>query len=339
MEADRKRLAEAMQKLNEKTSKMDPNAKKGYDSLLNVFGVGQKMDNAVKQVNSNQTTKSGPVSNGLIPAKDTKAIAGIAATPSAGNMGVYIVATNDKVFTAALPAAKNKANEIYAALKAKHISPAQMGNASAALWMEGRTQVALCVMAQACKDDPANTDNLSNYASMLHAMGAPELAIPILNNLDARFKNNSTILNNLGQAWFALGDVDRANKYLDSTLLIAAAHPQAHETKCLIEESKGNKTAAVSHARAAFKQGKTSTRADRLRQLGYTPGAGDYNNFPPANKSDDLLNLGGFSMPPFPKSVEEGLGLRPVWKQFKADVDQRLKPLQKMTDESNKETV
>jgi len=43
------------------------------------------------------------------------------------------------------------------------------------------------------------------------------------------------------------------------------------------------------------------------------------------------------ALPPFPKSVEEGLGLRPVWKQFKADVDQRLKPLQKITDGSNKE--
>ena len=51
MEADKKRLAEAMQKLNEKTSKMDPKAKRGYDSLLNKFGVGQKMDNAIKQVN------------------------------------------------------------------------------------------------------------------------------------------------------------------------------------------------------------------------------------------------------------------------------------------------
>ncbi|HQV06316.1 MAG TPA: hypothetical protein PKW62_06120, partial [Chitinophagaceae bacterium] len=164
-------------------------------------------------------------------------------------------------------------------------------------------------------------------------------AIPILNNLNSRFKKNTTILNNLGQAWFALGDADKAKKYLDTTLALSASHAQANQTMCLIAEGKGNKTAATAAAKTAFKQGYSGTRADLLKQLGYSPGVGDYNNFPPANKSDDLLNLGGFSMPAFPKSVAECRALDPVWKQFRADIDQRLKPLQKMSDESNKQML
>ncbi|MFT3827422.1 MAG: hypothetical protein QM731_26100 [Chitinophagaceae bacterium] len=338
MDADKKRLAEAMQKLNEKTSKMDPNAKKGYDSLLNVYGMGEKMNSAINQVNNNTTLKSGNASVGLIPAKDTKAIATIGATPTNASIGACIGTTSNATFAAVLPAAKNKAGEIYTALKQKGASPDEIGSAAAALWIQGRSQIALSMMASVCKDNPANTDNLSNYAAMLSMMGAPELAIPILNNLNTRFKNNTTILNNLGQAWFALGEVDKASKYLDSTLALSAAHPQANETKCLIDESKGNKTAAAAHARSAFKQGTTPARKDQLQRLGLVPGDGDYSNFPSSSgKSDDLLNLGAFVPLEFPKSYEAQVSYEQQWKQFRAEIDQQLKPLQKITEESNKE--
>lgn len=339
MEADKKRLAEAMQKLNEKTSKMNPEAKKGYDSLLNQYGIGQKMVNAIKQVNNGQAAKSGGVANGLVPAKNTKAITSIAATPSKVNMGAFVGNIGNATFAAVLPAAKNKANNIYKDLKEKGASIDEMGNAATALWVGGRTQIALSLMAQVCKDDANNTDNLNNYAAMLTMMGAPEMAIPLLNNLNGRFKKNSTILNNLGQAWFALGDADKAQKYLDTTLTLSAAHAQANETMCLIAQGKGNKTAATAAAKTAFKQGYSNTRADMLKKLGYAPGAGDYNNFPLANKSDDLLNLGGFAMPAIPKSVAECKALDPVWKQFRADIDLRLKSLQKVGDESKKQTL
>lgn len=318
---------------------MDPKVKKGYDSLLNQYGVGQKMDNAIKQVNKTQPTKSGGVANGLIPAKDTKTIAGIAATPSKVNMGAFIGNTGNTTFAAVLPAAKNKASNIYKDLKDKGASIDEMGNAAAALWVGGRTQIALSLMAQVCKDDANNTDNLNNYAAMLTMMGAPEMAIPLLNNLNGRFKKNSTILNNLGQAWFALGDSDKAQKYLDTTLTISAAHAQANETLCMIAEGKGNKTAATAAAKTAFKQGYSHTRADLLKKLGYAPGSGDYTNFPPANKSDDLLNLGGFAMPAFPKSVAECKALDPIWKQFRADIDQRVQALQKTSDASKKQML
>lgn len=337
MEADKKKLAEAMKKLNEKTSKMDPNAKRGYDSLLNQYGVGQKMDNAIKQVNNSQATKSGGVSNGLVPAKNTKAIASIVATPSKVNMVAFVGNIGNKTFATVMPAAKNKADNIYKDLKEKGATIDEMGNAAAALWVGGRTQIALSLMAQVCKDDANNTDNLNNYAAMLTMMGAPEMAIPLLNNLNGRFKKNSTILNNLGQAWFALGDVDKAKKYLDSTLLIAAAHTQANETLCLIAESKGNKDAALAYAKAAFKQGNTQSRKDRLKQLGYAPGAEDYIGFPRNNKSDDLLNLGSFSPMEFPKSYAAMKMYEQQWKQFRLTIDQAIKPLQKLTEESNKQ--
>lgn len=336
MEADKKAYAEAMQKLKEQEAKMSPQAKKEWDSLMNQFGMGEKIENATQTVNNSTATRNGNTSSGLVPAKNNKVIAAIGATPSNATMGAFIGKGNNKVFAAVLPAAKNKANEIYTALKQKGADRDEIGNVATTLWMTGRTQIALCVMAQACSNDATHTDNLTNYAAMLTMMGAPEMAIPILNNLKTKFKKNTTILNNLGQAWFALGEMDKATKYLDSTLLFNAGHPQANETKCMIAESKGNKTAALAHAKNAFKHGVTQQRKDNLVKLGYFPAAADYDNFPPLNKSDDLLQLGGSTMPPFPKSVAECKALAPIWKQFRTDIDQRIKPLQKITEESNK---
>lgn len=336
IEADKKKYAEAQKQLNEKLSKMSPEARREYDKLMNQMGMGAKTTDANTTVaNASDATSKNTGRTGLmngIPAKNTKKIAAIAATPSTAGMGAFINRINSGTFSAVLPAAKTKAAEIFKALQS---SPGEAGNAAAMLWVSGKTQIALSLMAQICAADVSQTDNINNYASMLSMMGAPEMAIPVLNNLNARFKRNSTILNNLGQAWFALGDIDKANKYLDSTLLLAAHHPQANFTKCLIEESKGNKAKAIAYAKASFKQAFSREKADKLKQLGYTPTADDY-NYPAPKKNDDLLNLGGFSMPPFPKSVAECIGLVPVWKQFRADIDQRMKPLQRMTEESNK---
>jgi hypothetical protein len=275
---------------------------------------------------------------GLIPNKDAKKIASIATIGSGNSMATFLGSVDQKVLSTAVPAAKDKGAEIYKALKAKKASPEDIGKAAVVLWMQGKTQIALCMMAEVCTGKTTDGEILSNYASMLHAMGAPELAIPILNDLNARYKRNSTILNNLGQAWFALGDMGKSEKYLDSTLRLSAGHTQANSTMSVIAESKGDKTAAIAYAKASFRGGYSAGKADRLRKLGYSIGPDDY-SYPAARKSEDLLNLSGFSMPAFPLSVAEMIALEPIWKQFRSDIDQRMKPLKKITDESNKATT
>lgn len=337
MEKDKKAYAEAQKKLEEQLSKMDPKARRAYDSMMNSMGMNAKMNDVNKQLNDNTTApQKSTTSAGLIPQKNTKAIASIMATPSSAGLGAFIKTSSTKTSGAALPAAKNKANEIYTALSQKGADSDEIGNAAIALWMTGHTQIALCLMAHACDSDATNTDNLSNYASMLTMMGAPEIAIPILNNLNKRFKKNTTLLNNLGQAWFALGEIDKATKYLDSTLLLNAGHAQANETKSLIAESKGNKTAALAYAKAAFKQGATQQRKGKLAQLGYFPGAADYGKFPPNNKSDDLLQLGSSAPMEFPKSYASMKMYEQQRKIFLAEIDRQSKPLRAVADEANK---
>ncbi|HYE56416.1 MAG TPA: tetratricopeptide repeat protein [Chitinophagaceae bacterium] len=92
------------------------------------------------------------------------------------------------------------------------------------LWLKGKTDMAVYLMGKATAADPYNTDNVNNYASFLTMTSAEEAALPLLQKLNRQFPRNSTILNNIGQAWFGLGDLDKAMKYLDSAVLMFAMH-------------------------------------------------------------------------------------------------------------------
>lgn len=99
-----------------------------YDSTMNAMGMRQKMNNAINQVNSNESAQGGAVANSPVPAK-------------------------------------NKGAEIYKTHKEKGATSSEMGNATTALWMNGRTQIALSLMAQRCKEDANKSDDLLNLGN------------------------------------------------------------------------------------------------------------------------------------------------------------------------------
>lgn len=114
MKSDKKRYAEAQKKLNEQLSKMSPDARRMYDSMTGSVGMQQKINDANNKLSSNTAnSKKGTVSNGIVPEKNTKAIATIAAMPSNANMKNYISTVGNTTLSAVLPKAKYMADDIY----------------------------------------------------------------------------------------------------------------------------------------------------------------------------------------------------------------------------------
>jgi tetratricopeptide (TPR) repeat protein len=229
------------------------------------------------------------------------------------------------------PGAKEPAEELYAELLTEY-NAADIGSAAVGLWMAGKNELAVYIMCRVCREDVTNTDNLNNLSAILIMNSGEQLAIPLLNYINKKFPGNSTILNNLGQAWFCLGDIPKAGKYLDSVVRIYAMHPQANFTKSLIEEQKGNKTEAANLIHKSLQHSFSDDKLERLKILGDDLKAGDINL--PAKTKEDPLNLGGFTHPDFPKSVDDCFVLKPQWDAFRESIDAESDRLRKMYEDA-----
>ncbi len=166
------------------------------------------------------------------------------------------------------PLQKNNGKELYDEINVKEKSPALTGNIGVQCWMAGATDKGLYLLGRSCVDDPNNTDNLCNYASCLSMVGGEHLAIPILQNLHKKFPGNTTILNNLGQASYGLGDMNNASRYLDSTVHFLSAHPLADETRSEIQEAQGRDQESIESLKRSIKPDYTPEKEARLNKKG-----------------------------------------------------------------------
>ncbi|MCB0446628.1 MAG: hypothetical protein KDD03_03785 [Gelidibacter sp.] len=264
----------------------------------------------------------------FVPEKDIARITkAISLNLTNAEIGGFVLKTHQAVLLDLTAETKSKGQLLLQTIKAQKKS---IADTSVGLWIEGKTTLALYLMGEALKENPSNTNNLNNYAVMLSMCGAEQLAIPILNNLNKRYPKNSSILNNITQAWLGLGDIDRAEKYADSTIRIAAFHPQANMAKCLIEESKGNIPEAIAAGKKGIKNSFSIEKQTLLQDLGYALKPEDLNWDKPMPQ--DPMGLEKFVWPEYPKSVEQSMYLEPQWDAFKEVCSQRLDELQSKSE-------
>lgn len=333
-----KEMQDMMKEAEKMMGEMSPEDKKMMDSMGIKMPDFKKTAKTVSGVTDRQLADAYDIETRIVPKKDEARIA-IASKPplTAGSIGAFVSAVNNKVVGLLWPGSKSLSEKIYSQLKSSGKNSDAIGNTATGLWMLGRIQPALYIMGKICSEDAANTDNIANYASMLSMAGVQESAIPMLNYLNIKYPGNSTILNNLGQAWFGLGDMDKATKYLDSTIRIYAYHPQANMTKSFIEEEKGHTPEAVTLVKKAIKFSYSHEKEERLRKLGYKLTADDV-DIPPPPKPDGL-NLGGFTPPAFPKSVDDCISLQPVWAAFREQLEAAAARIDKQLEDAKKKAA
>lgn len=302
---------------------IDPETLRMMDSM----GIKRPTLKNVPKVNSQQLADAWEAESLLVPKKDLVRIAAIPKTVTDARIVAYITSIQNKAVAFLRPEVKNMADKIYSYIKLNSKNSFEAGNMVMGLWMAGKCEMAYYTLGKICADDPANTNNLSNYASMLSMLGAQHLAIPVLNNLNAKLPKNSTLLNNLGQAWFGLGEIAKAEKYLDSAIRIYAYHPQANLTKAAIEESKGNIAKAIEALLKSIKHSYTKEKEDKLRKLGHEIKIKDLRL--PFKPGPDPLGLEKFKRPDYPTSLPELKTLKPIWENFNRECDGRLAQLNK----------
>ena len=329
-------MGEVEKMMKEMEAEMSEEGKKTMDSM----GIGMKdMKKLLKSVgnvavsdkNLSDVLKN---ENQIVPKKDATRISAIAKGLTAAQLPVYIKAIQAKLTTLLNAENITLGNKVYANIKSKALSSANADATATAFWLSGYTELTLYLLGKLCSDDPTAYNAQSNYAAALTMLGGEHLAIPILENLNKKFPKNTTILNNLGQAWFGLGDLQKANNYLDSVTAVYMNHPQATLTQAAIEESKGNKAKAVELIKKSIKHAYTKEKEDKLAKLGEK--ISSINLRVPFKPSSDPLGLGNTKRPDYPNSVAEINSLLPLWDQFSENIN---KAIAKAEKEMNEETA
>ena len=188
---------------------------------------------------------------------------------------------------------KREALIIYNETKEKYKSVVIVANTASSYWMLGHSEKAVFIMGRVCLDDITNTDNLSNYAAFLIMSGAEHAALPILQYLDKMYSDNSTILNNIGQAWFGLGEIEESKKYLEGVTTLYPNHSMANSALADISLSEGNSSATIAFLKASLKETYDPNKEAKLSKLGYTITIDDMPplNYPMKNDPLGLLPL------------------------------------------------
>ena len=327
-------MEKMMKEAQAEMDNMDPETLRMMDSM----GIKKPSFKNVPKVSDKQLKDAWEVENSIVPKKDVARIASISKISLvSATIPTFLSSTQAKVIALLRPGSKALAEKIYAQLKSTGRNADAIGNTAAGLWIMGRLQPALYIMGRVCSEDINNTDNLANYASMLSMSGIQELSIPLLNYLNTKFPRNNTVLNNLGQAWFGLGEMQKAENYLDSAIRIYAYHPQANLTKSFIEESKGNKTEAITLVKKSILHSYSEEKEERLRKLGHKLSSKEVSL--PSNPNKDALNLGGFSPPPFPMSVDECIAFEPEWVNYRQKMKAQAASLKNQLEEAWKDAM
>jgi len=315
-----KEMAEMMKELEN----MSPEDKKMMEQMGIKMPDVKQMQKNMAGVTDKQLADAWEDENRLVPLRDATRIASIAPSVTDARTKSYIAAIHGKYSSTLDKEISAMGDHIYEWTKQNNLTGYKAGNIAIGFWIKGKPQTALYIMGKICMAD-GDLDNLSNYAAMLSMMGGEHLAIPLLNNLNAKFPKNSTLLNNLGQAWFGLGEINKAEKYLDSAIRFFGYHSQANFTKSLIQESKNHTADAIRSVRNSIHNNYSQEKDERLRKLGYDLQSDDVHF--PFKKDPDPLGFGNFRHPDFPTTAELEVGLKEVWAEYREKLDEKIESI------------
>ncbi|MBI5462975.1 MAG: hypothetical protein HY941_12390 [Gammaproteobacteria bacterium] len=304
MQQMQKEMQEGLQQMQEEMNKLDPETRKQVEQMMAHPPAGTGTD------------------DGAAPARDEAKLAAVSTDAlDADDLKSYIEALQPKLAAALTPAARERAERIDAELqKSNDYLPNLRASANGlAAW--GAWPEAIYLLGKAARDSGSAQD-LSNLAALLNLQHAETAALPILYTLNARYPNNSTLLNNLGHARYGLGDIDEAEKLLIAAVSISPLHPQANATLARIQEARGDHQAAQASLHKALQGGFSKDKEEQLRKSGGKLNRDDVRwrrPMPP-----DPLGLEKFVIPAWPMKAAELPVATREWQTFKRQAGERV---------------
>jgi tetratricopeptide (TPR) repeat protein len=223
-------------------------------------------------------------------------------------------------------------NRMYEATKN---NPADIESAATLALHGGADEEAVLLMVKAASN---NSDGvlLTNAGAVLDMSGLSDKAIPILKTVVQRSRNNMTALNNLGQAYTALGQHDSALHYFSRCLSISPEHPEANNTAGVIELKKGNKAKAQKHFENSIRGGFNLSAYGGLKQI-LKEKTRISHLIHPKVKKPEYFNQFKYKLPRQLIKLSEAYEVELEQKEFRLIISQAIRVYQALGKEAEKE--
>ena len=157
----------------------------------------------------------------------------------------YVAQLYSGISNALNPDEKKKADEYVSANKLTQSK--DISNTAFAAWLQNTPRASLYLYSMALAANPSDALAANNFSAFLMMGGLPEKSIPILEYWNKQKPGEATLLSNLGNAYFRLGDVDKAMNYLLQCVKLDTLNPTANKILCLMYMKKGNTKKAEEH--------------------------------------------------------------------------------------------
>lgn len=227
----------------------------------------------------------------------------------------YIQQLYTAVSNAVKPAEKNKADDY---VKNKKITQSKdISNTAFAAWLQNAPTVSLYLYSKALAANPSDALAANNFSAFLMMGGMPEKSIPILEYWNKQKPGEAVILANLGNAYYRLGEVNKAMVYLQQCLQKDSLHPTANKILCLLYLKKGDTKNAKDHGTKSLTTSHDEQVVNILRQLDNKIKPGEIMSRLPAKEFPLLKRI---KLPSMPSSLED-------MEQFKTDLEMEKKSL------------
>jgi Tfp pilus assembly protein PilF len=215
----------------------------------------------------------------------------------------YVLDLHTKISTAIKPEIKKKADDYLANKKLKQSK--DIGNTAFAAWLQNTPEASLYLYSKAVVNDPSDALTANNFSAFLMMGGLPEKSIPILEFWNKQKPGESTLLANLGNAYFRLGDVNNAMKYLQQCVQKDSLHPTANKLLCIMYLKKGDVKKAEEHATRSITTCHDEQVVSILRQLNRKVKVGEIMSRFPLLPEKEFPMLKRIQLPAMPSGLND----------------------------------
>ena len=181
------------------------------------------------------------------------------------NYTAYLQQLHSSISDAIKPNEKKKADAL---INDKKLTQSKdISKTALAAWLQNAPAASLYLHSKAVTTNPSDALAANNFSAFLIMGGLPEKSIPILEYWNKQKPSEATLLSNLGNAYYRLGDVNKAMQYLQQCVLKDTLNPIANKILSLLYLKKADVKKAEEHATKSLATSYDREVEKMLRQL------------------------------------------------------------------------